>query len=171
MLVLLGSKVTSLDNNEAFFFFLLFWSIFCSVGVLGSFVRDSRLVKRRYFLSLPRKDSITVGQLAGFQMPSSRRSQARWRTIAMMRFACVRHVSALGGVMQTRVQPTIRGLSLSVMSTAVSQYDRHMADIASTSWQCRLHSYCAFPLSFLRPSTCWGRVILVLTTSQSHLLC
>jgi len=96
MLVLLGSKVTSLDNNEAFFFFLLFWSIFCSVGVLGSFVRDSRLVKRRYFLSLPRKDSITVGQLAGFQMPSSRRSQARWRTIAMMRFAYIRHVFALG---------------------------------------------------------------------------
>jgi hypothetical protein len=59
--------------------------------------------------------------------------------------------------MRTRVQPTIRGLSLSVMSTAVSQYDRHMADIASTSWQCRLHSYCAFPLSFLRPSTCWQR--------------
>ena len=30
--------------------------------------------------------------------------------------------------MRTRVQPTIRGLSLSVMSTAVSHYDRHMAD-------------------------------------------
>lgn len=73
--------------------------------------------------------------------------------------------------MQTRVQPTIRGLSLSVMSTAVSHYDRHMGDVASASWQCRLHSYCAFPLSFLRPSTCWGRVILVLATSQSHLLC
>lgn len=30
--------------------------------------------------------------------------------------------------MRTRVQPTIRGLSLSVMSTAASRYDRHMAD-------------------------------------------
>lgn len=30
--------------------------------------------------------------------------------------------------MRTRVQPTIRGLSLSVMSTAVSHHDRHMAD-------------------------------------------
>ena len=52
MLVLLGSKVTLLDNNEALLFFFLFWGIFCSVGVLGSFVRDSRLVKQRYFLSL-----------------------------------------------------------------------------------------------------------------------
>lgn len=83
-------------QQRGLFFFLLFWSIFCSVGVLGSFVRDSRLVKQRYFLSLPRNDSITVGQLAGFQMPSSRRSQARWRTIAMMRFAYTRHVFALG---------------------------------------------------------------------------
>jgi hypothetical protein len=62
----------------------------------------------------------------------------------------------LGGVMRTRVQPTIRGLSLSVMSTAVSRYDRHMADIASTSWQCRLHSYCAFPLSFFAPLNVLG---------------
>ena len=30
--------------------------------------------------------------------------------------------------MRTRVEPKIRGLSLSVMSTAASHYDRHMAD-------------------------------------------
>jgi hypothetical protein len=73
--------------------------------------------------------------------------------------------------MRTRVQPTIRGLSLSVMSTAVSHYDRHVADGGLPAGSADCIPIVPSLFLFLRPSTCWGRVILVLAMSQSHLLC
>ena len=90
-------QIVRLDLAFVRFLLLVVLEHFLQRWRLGLVCSRQQACKTTSFsLSLPRKDSITVGQLAGFQMPSSRRSQARWRTIAMMRFAYTRHVFALG---------------------------------------------------------------------------